>query len=105
MKTQTKQTILKWVKKLIHYDETKDTGPFIIKEQRYIPQLIKHEHIYTKENWEYACQKESLRIHVALAMAHVLVSPEVNAIKIEYEPDMQSGGIKLTAKLTYLEPR
>lgn len=104
MKIETKRKIIYWIKKLIQYDETKDLGSFRI-EKKYEPILLKQERTFNQEEWEYVCQHELLRKNIATAFANILSSAETNIIKIEFEPDFQTDGMKVVAKLTCLETK
>lgn len=103
MKIETKFKIINWVKRILRYEETNLPGPFIEKKS-YDLETITHTHIYSKEEWEYVCQNELIKIQVAGAMLKVLSSNEVNAIDTKFEP-LHSDQIKLTAKLIYVKQK
>ncbi len=107
MKDETKYKILRWVEKLLKWNPTDGVYPIIEKKKRDI-QLIRHQHIYNQDEWDHMERHNYLEAFIKRAaaqeMAKVLASDEVNAIKIEFEPNDTMSGIKVTSKLEYLLP-
>jgi hypothetical protein len=95
MKTQTKRKIVRWVEKLINYDDTKNVAPWKI-EQRKI-ETVSGYHVFTKQECEMLTKEEMKDI----ASKH-LYSSLAPFIRHEHMP-LSDGSINTVAQIRVVE--
>jgi hypothetical protein len=101
MKIQTKEKIIRWVKKILNYDETKLQPRFTV-EQRKI-QLIQLDNILSKEEKRLLDNvngnfQQILEDNISVKIAQAML--KMGAIKIEYS-FKEDGSVRVNAK-TYV---
>jgi hypothetical protein len=105
MKYSTKKIwvhrIHRWICKLFKYQE--QFQPYI--EYKRDIQILRHQHIYNQDEWEWVVKHELVKKNAIHTMLNILASDECPAVKVLWEPDVHTAGIKVTAILEYLNPR
>jgi hypothetical protein len=99
MKIEIKRSILNWIKKLLHYDETKDTGLHIIKKEERQIECIRHTHIYCNQELNMLSDRQ-IRFAAGLAIVEVLNCEDMGKSFISYTKEpTDEDHTKVTAKL------
>jgi hypothetical protein len=88
MKTQTKRKIVRWVEKLINYDDTKNVAPW---------KIVSGYHVFTKQECEMLTKEEMKDI----ASKH-LYSSLAPFIRHEHMP-LSDGSINTVAQIRVVE--
>jgi len=99
MKVETKLKIIRWVKRLLNYEET-NKPPFIIKETRQI-QIVRAVQILPEIELKLI-DEEQLKFAIGLELLSEL--QKTPAIKYTIEKDSNPDKVRHIAELKYILP-